>query len=213
MPEQPVKPQDVGDSMPVNDEARMKRAPMSGPVPSAETPEARQAREREEGRSVRVGRSAPVYRDMDENGDDEAAALPTPTEQFNERHPAEVRAHAKAMQKQQEARVQLRGELEPQTLRHMGPVKSNDPEDTEPRIENNRRLVQQAAHQALGDETRLAEMRRAYGDYPGRLFTLNAEALNEVKSLEVRPADSPDVVTVFPQGLSSRHVPETRTAY
>ncbi len=202
------QPKDPAENMPVHGEAARKVAPPSGPVPTSETPEARQRREREQ------GRAEPAEAEV--NSEVEGTyVLPTSYEAFAERHHGALTRHARYMDKQLELQRAVRGPgEEPRDMRMMAQPKDNeDYTRTEQAIENNRVLVAEATHQILADETRLAEMRRAYGDYPGRRFTVDPNDVNEVKTLEVRPPDNPDVVTAFPQGLSSRHVPESRTTY
>ncbi len=213
MAEQPKGP---AENTPVHGEAARKVAPPSGPVPTSETPEARQKREREqmgEGKSY----AAQLEREsgVEQVDVDEDYLMPSPQEAFADRHAAAVRRHARMMDKQLELQRAVRGPGEaPRELRTMAQPKDNDDYTrTEQAIENNRVLAAEAAHQILGDETRLAEMRRAYGDYPGRVFTVDPNDVNAVKTMEVRPPGEPDVVVAFPQGLSSRHVPESRTSY
>lgn len=184
-------PKDPADQMPVRSEAARKVAPPSGPVPTSETVEGRNRREAEV---------------------DEPYVLPTPSEAFAERHGPEVRRHARMMAAQAEYQRELRGPGEaPRTMRTMDQPKDNSNfTKTEAAIENNRALHDEATRQMLGDQTRLAEMRRAEGEYPGWVFTVDPREVNDVKSLAVRPPGEPDVVTAFPQGLSSRHVPESR---
>lgn len=191
------QPKDAADRMPVNTEAGRKVSPPSGPVPTSETVEARNKRMAEE-------------RGVDE--EDAEYVLPTPSEAFAERHPAAVRRHARMMDRMLDEQRGVHGPGEaPQTLRTMDQPKDNSNfTKTEHAIANNQRLTTAATHEMLGDQTRLAEMERAYGDYPGRTFTVDPNDVNEVKSMAVRPPGEPDVVTAFPQGLSSRHAPESR---
>ncbi len=217
MPENPQAPHDPADEMPVHGEAARHLSPPSGPVPTSETVEARNKREAEEnaGASRRARTARAKAQEVEVEEDDEKYVLPTPQEAFAERHSAAVRNHARMMDKQLELQRAVRGVgEEPHTMRTMAQPKDNENyTQTEQAIENNRMLAAEAAHQILGDETRLAEMRRAYGDYAGRLFTVDPRDVNAVKTMEVRPPGEPDVVTAFPQGLSSRHVPESKTSY
>lgn len=203
----PEQPKDVADSMPVRGEAARHNAPASGPVATSETLEARKAQEQDDARRARA-RTAEV----EDDGEDVEAADPTGQLGFQRRHASAMRRHARMMDKQLELRQAVRGPgEEPRVLRTMDQPKDNENyTKTELAIANNRDLTNEALRQGVGDETRLAEMQRAYGDYPGRVFTVDPSDLNGIKSLEVRGPDEPDVVVAFPQGLSSRHVPESR---
>lgn len=195
---------DPAGKMPVHTEAGRNPPALTGPVPTSETPEARAKREREE--------EAPKDRKAREHA--EMLAM-TPAERFAKRHPQAVKAYNRALDEQMDAREELLGPR----VQHLEVPRaraSDDQETREAAIETTRVVHKHAAHALLGDKTTLAEMKRVEGEYPGKLFTMTDDEVKDAAAEGVdvtAHGDVLDVVDAVPRGLSSRYVPDTRTAY